>query len=64
LPSALRLQTLPDGPALCVLHHKTFDLGAVSVDNSVLLVSDQANGTTGFRRVQLDPARLHLVRPR
>lgn len=37
-----------NGLALCVLHHKTFDLGAFTVENGVLLVSDQANGTTGF----------------
>ncbi|HEX4611689.1 MAG TPA: HNH endonuclease [Urbifossiella sp.] len=37
-----------NGLALCVLHHKTFDLGAFSVTDGVLLVSDQANGTTGF----------------
>jgi putative restriction endonuclease len=29
-------------------NHKTFDLGAFTVENGVLLVSDQANGTTGF----------------
>jgi len=34
---------------LCVLHHKTFDLGAFTVTpGGVLLVSDQANGTAGF----------------
>jgi putative restriction endonuclease len=37
-----------NGLALCVMHHKTFDLGAFTVENGVLLVSDQANGTTGF----------------
>jgi putative restriction endonuclease len=37
-----------NGLALCVLHHKTFDLGAFTVADGVLLVSDQANGTTGF----------------
>jgi putative restriction endonuclease len=35
--------------ALCVLHHKTFDLGAFTVSrDGVLLVSDQAHGTEGF----------------
>lgn len=37
-----------NGLALCVLHHKTFDLGAFTVENGVLLVSDQANGIAGF----------------
>jgi putative restriction endonuclease len=37
-----------NGLALCVLHHKTFDLGAFTVADGVLLVSDQANGTAGF----------------
>ena len=38
-----------NGLALCVLHHKTFDLGAFTVREGVLLVSDQANGTAGFQ---------------
>ena len=38
-----------NGLALCVLHHKTFDLGAFTVREGVLLVSDQATGTTGFQ---------------
>jgi putative restriction endonuclease len=38
-----------NGLALCVLHHKTFDLGAFTVADGLLLVSDQANGTTGFQ---------------
>lgn len=37
-----------NGLALCVLHHKTFDLGAFTLTDGVLLVSDQANGTAGF----------------
>lgn len=38
-----------NGLALCVLHHKTFDLGAFTLDGEGrLLVSDQANGSTGF----------------
>jgi putative restriction endonuclease len=38
-----------NGLALCVLHHKTFDLGAFTVNREgVLLVSDQAHGTSGF----------------
>jgi putative restriction endonuclease len=38
-----------NGLALCVLHHKTFDLGAFTgKPGGQLLVSDQANGSTGF----------------
>jgi putative restriction endonuclease len=38
-----------NGLALCALHHKTFDLGAFTVKHDgVLLVSDQAHGTSGF----------------
>src|SRR5262249_15556644 len=43
-----------NGLALCVLHHKVFDLGAFTVNQEgVLLVSDQANGQTGFHEVLL-----------
>jgi putative restriction endonuclease len=39
-----------NGLALCVLHHKTFDLGVFTLNpEGVLLVSEQANGTTGFQ---------------
>jgi putative restriction endonuclease len=35
-----------NGLALCVLHHKAFDLGVFTVDaQGLLLVSDHANGT-------------------
>jgi putative restriction endonuclease len=35
-----------NGLALCVLHHKIFDLGAFTLSHEgVMLVSDQANGT-------------------
>ena len=33
---------------LCVLHHKMFDLGAFTVSEGVVLVSNQAHGTSGF----------------
>jgi putative restriction endonuclease len=46
-------ETESNGLALCVLHHKTFDLGAFTVREGVLLVSDQANGTAGFRETLL-----------
>jgi putative restriction endonuclease len=42
-----------NGLALCVLHHKTFDLGAFTVAGGVLLVSDLANGTAGFEEALL-----------
>jgi len=38
-----------NGLALCVLHHKTFDLGAFTISPSgTILVSDQAHGGEGF----------------
>jgi putative restriction endonuclease len=40
--------TESNGLALCVLHHTTFDLGAFTIRDGVVLVSDRANGTTGF----------------
>lgn len=46
-------ETEDNGLALCVLHHKTFDLGAFTVREGLLLVSDQANGTTGFQEALL-----------
>jgi putative restriction endonuclease len=52
-----------NGLALCVLHHKTFDLGAFTLSpEGVLLVSDQAHGTAGFEEALM---RHHgrLVRP-
>jgi putative restriction endonuclease len=42
-------ETEDNGLALCVLHHKTFDLGAFTVAEGVVLVSDQVHGTSGFR---------------
>jgi putative restriction endonuclease len=38
-----------NGLALCVLHHKIFDLGVFTLCDGVLLISDQANGTAGFQ---------------
>jgi putative restriction endonuclease len=38
-----------NGLALCVLHHKIFDLGAFTVREGVVLVSDWAHGTAGFQ---------------
>jgi putative restriction endonuclease len=38
-----------NGLALCVLHHKLFDLGAFTLDTGgLLLVSEQAHGSVGF----------------
>jgi putative restriction endonuclease len=42
-----------NGLALCVMHHKTFDLGAFTVTDGVLLVSDLMNGTSGFQETLL-----------
>jgi putative restriction endonuclease len=49
----LKAETESNGLALCVLHHKTFDLGAFTVADGILLVSDQANGTTGFQEAMM-----------
>ena len=39
-----------NGLALCVLHHKLFDLGAFTVGtDGRLFVSDQANGSAGLQ---------------
>jgi putative restriction endonuclease len=43
-----------NGLSLCVLHHKTFDLGAFTLTaEGLLLVSDQAHGTAGFEEALL-----------
>jgi putative restriction endonuclease len=43
-----------NGLALCVLHHKTFDLGAFTLSpEGVLLVSDQVHGGEGFQETLL-----------
>jgi putative restriction endonuclease len=43
-----------NGLALCVLHHKLFDLGGFTLSGEgVLLVSDQANGSEGFHEALL-----------
>jgi putative restriction endonuclease len=43
-----------NGLALCVLHHKVFDLGAFTLSaEGVLLVSDQAHGSAGFEEALL-----------
>ncbi len=52
-----------NGLALCVLHHKLFDLGAFTVSREgALLASDQAHGTAGFEEALM---RYHgkLVQP-
>jgi putative restriction endonuclease len=39
-----------NGLALCVMHHKAFDLGAFTIRaDGIFLVSDQVNGTTGIQ---------------
>jgi putative restriction endonuclease len=37
-----------NGLALCVLHHKMFDLGVFTLDKDSIAVSDQVHGTVGF----------------
>jgi putative restriction endonuclease len=40
-----------NGLALCVLHHKLFDLGAFTLDeNGVVLVSEEVNGSAGLQQ--------------
>jgi putative restriction endonuclease len=46
-------ETENNGLALCVLHHKTFDVGAFTVSDGIMLVSDQVNGTAGFQETLL-----------
>jgi putative restriction endonuclease len=42
--------TVRNGLCLCCLHHKLFDLGAITVsDQLTVIVSDQAAGLSGFR---------------
>lgn len=44
------------GSALCVLHHKTFDLGVFTLNHEgALLVSDQANGIVEFSALRENP---------
>lgn len=44
--------TVSNGLALCVLHHKIFDLGAFTISPEFkIIVSDQANGTHLFDKV-------------
>jgi putative restriction endonuclease len=43
-----------NGLALCVLHHKLFDLGAFTLDGKgAVLVSEEVHGTTGFEEALL-----------
>jgi putative restriction endonuclease len=43
-----------NGLALCVLHHKTFDLGAFTLNQErILLVSDRVNGSAGLHEALL-----------
>jgi putative restriction endonuclease len=59
-----RPSTEMNGLALCVLHHKTFDLGAFTVNREgVLLVSDQAHGTEGFHQALLRHHGRRIARP-
>ena len=43
-----------NGIALCVLHHKTFDLGAFTVNAALsVLVSDEVHGSSGLQETLL-----------
>ena len=39
-----------NGLALCALHHKLFDRGAFTLENNKILISENANGDTGFTK--------------
>ena len=44
-----------NGLALCVMHHKLFDLGAFTLSKQLqILVSDDAHGTKGFKEWLMD----------
>ena len=44
-----------NGLALCILHHKLFDLGAFTLSKHLeILVSDDAHGTKGFKEWLMD----------
>ena len=44
-----------NGLALCVMHHKLFDLGAFTLSRQLqILVSDDAHGTKGFKEWLMD----------
>lgn len=42
-----------NGLALCAIHHKTFDRGAFTIENGLLLVSDLVNGSAGLEETLL-----------
>jgi len=42
--------TIDNGLALCSLHHKLLDLGALGISNEfTVIVSDKVNGYAGFQ---------------
>jgi putative restriction endonuclease len=43
----------PNGLALCVLPHKTFDLGAFTLADGLMIVSDLVNGSAGLQETLL-----------
>ena len=44
-----------NGLALCILHHKLFDLGAFTLSKQLqILVSDDVHGTKGFKECLMD----------
>ncbi len=55
---------VPNGLALCVLHHKVFDLGAFTLTRElIVLVSDQATGLAGFTEHLLSYHGRELLKP-
>ena len=43
-----------NGLALCALHHGLFDFGAFTINDGLVIVSPQADGTTGFAATLAD----------
>lgn len=53
-----------NGLALCVMHHRVFDLGAFTVSPQMsILISEKANGTTGFDETLLQFHGANLRKP-
>jgi putative restriction endonuclease len=51
---ALGPDVVANGLALCALHHKLFDFGAVTLDDNLkVIVSEQANGSVGLEELLL-----------
>ena len=56
---------VPNGLALCSLHHRVFDKGGLTVDRDLLIrISERVMGTTGRQEALLRFNRKPLLRPR